>query len=157
MFFKSISFYLAKRNQKNAWQTNDSRDMSIDTTYRSKDIEIMDDLDMSGDLLIKTLDQIAGINKWLGGNKITINGIETLLQNHPKSKEIVVLDIGCGDGEILRKCSDFATKKGYTIKCIGIDFNQNIIDYAQQKNSDYLNLEFKKGQIKKHGLGKMKK
>jgi len=32
----------------------------------------MDDLDMSGELLRDSLDQLARINKWLGGNKITI-------------------------------------------------------------------------------------
>lgn len=62
--------------------------MSINTTFRSEDIEIMDDLDMSGDLLIDTLDQLAIINKWLGGNKITIDGIKTLFGKSIYSRKI---------------------------------------------------------------------
>jgi hypothetical protein len=43
--------------------------MWVDTKYRSNEEEIMDDLDMEGGLLIDTLDKIASINKWLGGNR----------------------------------------------------------------------------------------
>jgi len=49
--------------------------MIVDTTHRSKEVEIMDDLDMSGELLIDTLDRIAQINRWLGGNKLTLSGL----------------------------------------------------------------------------------
>ena len=52
----------------------------VNTKYRSDAIEIMDDLSMSGELLLKTLDQIASINKWLGGNAITLSGIKKLLK-----------------------------------------------------------------------------
>jgi hypothetical protein len=38
----------------------------IDTTYRSEEIELMDDFSIQGDILRDTLDQLGRINRWLG-------------------------------------------------------------------------------------------
>ena len=57
----------------------------IDTTYRSNATEIMDDFSMKGELLRDTLDKLGKINKWLGGNHVTIDGVKQLLNNQDKT------------------------------------------------------------------------
>lgn len=121
--------------------------MSIDTTNRSKDIEIMDDLNMGGELLINTLDQLANINKWLGGNKITLDGIKSLLKNHPKNKIFKIVDLGCGHGDILRKVATFGKLKGYNFQLLGIDANQAAIDYANLLSTDFPEISYKKEDV----------
>ena len=90
----------------------------IDTRERSEQTELMDDLEMSGNLLINTLDKIAGINKWLGGNKASISGVKTLIKNHPKNKSISIVDLGCGNGDMLRELAEFGRTEGYRFKLI---------------------------------------
>ena len=121
--------------------------MFVDTSYRSKDIEIMDDLDMSGELLIKTLDQIAGINKWLGGNGLTIDGIKTILKTQSKDKIISIIDLGCGNGDMLREVAEFGKKNGYKIELLGLDANQTTIDYAIQLSADYPEITYRKEDV----------
>lgn len=121
--------------------------MFVDTSHRSADIEIMDDLEMNGDLLIKTLDQIAVINKWLGGNGLTIDGIKTLLLNHPNDKKISIIDLGCGNGDMLREVAEFGQKNGYKFKLLGIDANQATIDYAIQLSADFPEITYKKEDV----------
>jgi len=121
--------------------------MFVDTSHRSADIEIMDDLEMNGDLLIKTLDQIAGINKWLGGNGLTIDGIKTLLLNQPNDKKISIIDLGCGNGDMLREVAEFGQKNGYKFKLLGIDANQATIDYAILLSADFPEITFKKEDV----------
>ena len=121
--------------------------MFVDTTYRSKDIEIMDDLDMSGDLLIKTLDQIASINKWLGGNGLTLDGIITLLKNQTKDKAIRIVDLGCGNGDMLREVADFGKKNGYKFQLLGFDANQATIDYAIKLSVNYPEIAYRKEDV----------
>lgn len=118
--------------------------MWIDTTYRSKEIEIMDDLEMGGATLIDTLDQLGRINKWLGGNQVTLTGIKALLTNHPKDQEVSMVDFGCGHGDMLRQIADWGRKKGFTFRLIGIDANQTTINYAIELSKSYPEITFLK-------------
>jgi SAM-dependent methyltransferase len=116
--------------------------MFIDTTHRRNDIEIMDDLDISGELLIGALDKLTIINKWLGGNQLTLNGVRKLIKNLDKSKEITIVDLGCGGGDILRVLADYARHKNFNFKLIGIDANLTTIKYAQNLSTDYPNISY---------------
>ncbi|MEM5565732.1 methyltransferase domain-containing protein [Psychroserpens sp. AS72] len=115
----------------------------VSTKYRSEDQEIMDDLDYNGPILHDALDKLAKINQWLGGNAVTINGLKRALNNLDKSKQITIIDLGCGGGDILREVSRFGVQNGYQFKLIGIDANQHTVNYAESLSIDYDNLEFK--------------
>jgi len=121
--------------------------MFINTTNRSTKIEIMDDLDMSGETLINSLDQLANINKWLGGNKTTIDSLKTILKTNPKDKTISIVDLGCGNGDMLRKVAHFGRKNGYKFDLLGIDANQATIDYAIQLSANFPEITYKKEDV----------
>ena len=119
----------------------------IDTTYRSNKTEIMDDFTMKGELLRDTLDKLGKINKLLGGNSVTLNGIRQLLEGKPKDKTYAIIDLGCGHGDILRLIADFGRKEGYNFQLIGIDANQDAIDYASELSVEYHELSFENKDI----------
>ncbi|MDB9782927.1 methyltransferase domain-containing protein [Winogradskyella sp.] len=119
----------------------------IDTTYRSNKTEIMDDFTMKGELMRDTLDKLGSINKWLGGNSITIDGIRQLLKDQPKEKTFTIIDLGCGHGDILRLVADFGRKNGYKLQLIGIDANQDAIDYANELSVNYPEVSFRNEDI----------
>ena len=102
----------------------------------------MDDFTMKGELMRDTLDKLGSINKWLGGNRITLNGIAELLKGKPKDKTFTIIDLGCGHGDILRLIAGFGRKNGYNFKLIGIDANQDAVDYADELSIDYPELSF---------------
>jgi len=114
----------------------------VDTTYRSEETEIMDDLSLKGPLLRDTLDKLATINKFLGGNNVTLNGLKTLLKNHPKEKPVTIIDLGCGGGDILRDVAKLGRKLGYNFKLIGIDANADAMEYANILSKEYPELSF---------------
>ncbi len=114
----------------------------VDTKERSNTIEIMDDLSMSGEVLLKTLDQLAIINKWLGGNAITINGIKKLLEKHTLSKPLTIIDLGCGGGDMLRKVADYGRRKGYIFNLIGVDANVHTVEYAKKLSQKYPEISY---------------
>lgn len=115
----------------------------VNTKYRTDAQEIMDDLDYQGPILHDALDKLAKINQWLGGNKVTLDGIEEILKSHPKHKLITIIDLGCGGGDMLRQVSRFGIENGYQFLLIGLDANQHTINYARQSSKAYDNVEFK--------------
>lgn len=118
-------------------------DFFISTKQRTDKEELMDDFSIGGDLLRDTLDKLEKINRWLGGNKVTINGLKLILETHPKEKEITIVDIGCGHGDILRDVAKFGRKNKYKFKLIGIDANSTAIKYANELSLEYPELSFK--------------
>jgi len=116
----------------------------VNTTYRSNATELMDDFSIKGELLRDTLDKLGKINKWLGGNYVTLNGLRQLIKDQPKDKTYTLIDLGCGHGDILRLIADYGRKHKYSFNLIGIDANQDAIDYAAELSEGYDELSFKK-------------
>lgn len=116
--------------------------MAIDTTYRTQETEIMDDFMLHGEELRDALDQIARINTLLGGNKLTLQGVKELLKNADKSKPIVIADIGCGNGDMLRMLSKYGRKNNINFKLLGVDANPFTINYAKKSSVDFPDIEY---------------
>ncbi|MFK7807499.1 MAG: methyltransferase domain-containing protein [Saprospiraceae bacterium] len=116
--------------------------MFLNLKHRSTQTEIMDDFSMEGKLLERTLDQIAWINQWLGGNSVTINGLKKLWKNIPSTQEITIVDLGCGNGDMLRVVANLARKEGRKVKLIGIDANNFTINYARKQSVDYPEISY---------------
>tara|TARA_R110000868_G_scaffold338866_1_gene599604 strand:+ start:508 stop:1221 length:714 start_codon:yes stop_codon:yes gene_type:complete len=114
----------------------------INTKQRTDAIEIMDDFSINGKILHRTLDTLANINKWLGGNKVTLNGLKKVLKYHPKKEPLTIIDLGCGSGDMLRKVASFGKKGGYTFRLIGIDANKDAMVYARQLSKNYPEISF---------------
>lgn len=116
--------------------------MSINTKYRTQETEIMDDFSLQGRELRATLDEIARINQLLGGNKVTLNGVKKIVKKVNTSKPIVIADIGCGNGDMLRMLASYGLKNNLNFKLIGIDANAFTINYAKTLSNEYSNMEY---------------
>lgn len=117
--------------------------MVINTKYRTDEPEIMDDFAMEGEELRDALDKIAKINQLLGGNQLTLQGIQSLLKSISKEKEVTIVDIGCGGGDMLRKLAEFGKQNGYHFRLIGIDANAYTISHAEQLSKEYTNISYR--------------
>ncbi|WP_293890259.1 methyltransferase domain-containing protein [Flavobacterium sp.] len=117
--------------------------MFIKTTYRTNEPELMDDFDMEGNILKDALDKIAKINQFLGGNKVTLEGVKKILKQHPVKDKITVVDIGCGNGDMLRLMADYLKKNNIKCDLVGIDANQFTVDYAKKKSVNYPNITYR--------------
>jgi 2-polyprenyl-3-methyl-5-hydroxy-6-metoxy-1,4-benzoquinol methylase len=115
----------------------------MNLSNRASEVEIMDDLDCSGPVVDQTLRELDIINQWLGGNAVTLNPVKSLLQtNNSISQPIVMADLGCGSGDMLRRIARWARQEKIEMKGIGIDANQNIIGYARQASLSFKELDF---------------
>jgi SAM-dependent methyltransferase len=116
--------------------------MYINTKHRTDKPEIMDDFNMEGDVLRNALNKIAKINRFLGGNQLTLQGVKKLISKVPKSDEITIVDVGCGNGDMLRKLADYGFENKLNFQLIGVDANRYTVNYARELSSKYPNIKY---------------
>lgn len=104
----------------------------------------MDDLDCHGEVVNQTLRELEVINRLLGGDHVTIDGINQLIR---KDRTYTIADLGCGGGDLAMKIE----KQNGNVKVVGIDANPNIIAFARRQypgiqfeTLDVFSNEFKK-------------
>jgi len=117
--------------------------MTLNTAHRTDRPEIMDDFEMEGEALREALDKIAKINQLLGGNKLTLQGVQYLLKSFAKTDEIVIVDVGCGNGDMLRHLANFALENDLNFRLIGIDANNYTVKHAIKLSTSYSNISYK--------------
>lgn len=110
--------------------------------YRTDEPEIMDDFTLEGEVLRDALDKIAKINQFLGGNKLTLQGVQSLMYNVTLDKEFTIVDVGCGNGDMLRALADFALDNNMNFSLIGIDANQFSVNHAEKLSKHYPNISY---------------
>ncbi len=112
-----------------------------DFTNRSSDIEIMDDLNCNGEVVHQTLRELEFINRWLGGNVVTLQAVKRLVADH-KKETIHIADLGCGGGDMLKLLADWGRKNKLILRLIGIDANPHIIAFAIENCKSYPEITF---------------
>lgn len=116
-----------------------------DFSKRSTAPEIMDDLECNGEHVDRTLREIKKVNALLGGYRVTIHALDTLLLTGKISRDkcIRIADLGCGGGDMLQKVSQWARKRGVNVRLTGIDANRHIIDFAKEQCRKDFQIKFK--------------
>ncbi len=109
---------------------------------RSYSKEIMDDLSCEGEVLLQALNELKTINKLLGGNKVTTDGLGKLI-NSPYNTPISIADIGCGGGDMIAVMQEWGNKKGASLRFEGVDANPNIIELAKKRTEKVPNVNWK--------------
>ncbi len=110
-------------------------------SQRSSQIEIMDDLQCEGEVVNQTLIELEIINRWLGGNTVTLGGIKKVVVQS-NLKEISILDLGCGGGDMLKEIAKWGKQKNLKLKLTGIDANPNIIAFAKGNTKEYAEIDY---------------
>jgi 2-polyprenyl-3-methyl-5-hydroxy-6-metoxy-1,4-benzoquinol methylase len=113
---------------------------------RSEQEEIMDDLSVSGALIDQTLKELEVINKWLGGNQVTLTGLNELTKGHHIT-DLHIADLGCGGGDMLKRVANWGRNQGIRLQLTGVDANPYIIDHARNNCSSYPEIEFQVANI----------
>jgi 2-polyprenyl-3-methyl-5-hydroxy-6-metoxy-1,4-benzoquinol methylase len=130
--------------------TNHSHTLSFLSRFdhRNNQPELIDELTLSGDDLRRNLEELAFINRWLGGNQVTLSGLNKLLEGrsaNPESGQPLLLkiaDLGCGGGDMLVLMAQWASRKKLPVDLVGIDANAFILDYARRHTRSHPNITY---------------
>jgi 2-polyprenyl-3-methyl-5-hydroxy-6-metoxy-1,4-benzoquinol methylase len=114
---------------------------------RSSAPEIMDDLGFEGEVLGQTLEEIEFINKWLGGNAVTLNAVKRVIRERQlqvADKPVTISDLGCGGGGMLALIYKWAESEKIRVNLVGVDANDYVVKHASRKVPFHQCISFKK-------------
>lgn len=118
----------------------------MDFLKRNTEPELMDNPDIDGVELRKVLKDINRANRLLGGNSVTINALKSLIDDHSQN-EYVILDVGCGDGEMLRQIAKFFRERKIRVKLIGVDLNEQALEIGREQSVQFPEIQFRQQDI----------
>ncbi|MGB5229086.1 MAG: methyltransferase domain-containing protein [Eudoraea sp.] len=118
----------------------------MDLRYRNTESELMDNPNVTIDTLRLVFNDINKSNRFLGGNSITLGKVSELIKKFPKKKYTIV-DMGCGDGETLRKLAIYFRKTTLDVVLIGLDLSDNALCIGQTLSVDFPEIKFLKQDI----------
>jgi SAM-dependent methyltransferase len=121
---------------------------------RSTEAEAMDDPQLAEKALREVLQDITRVNRLLNGNRITIEAIALLVAENPQQLYTIV-DVGCGDGSMLREVALFFRKRKLRARLIGIDLSEQGIALAREASHAFPEMEFLKKDILTIGPGEL--
>ena len=113
---------------------------------RNTDIELMDNPNLEIHELKKVFKDINRVNNLLGGSKISLRELWKLIKESPK-KSYTILDMGCGDGFMLRKAALFLRKRNIKANLIGLDLREDILSIAREASKDFPEISYKKQNV----------
>lgn len=118
----------------------------IDFSERNTEREWMDHPGIAKQLLADVFRDINKVNDLLGGNRGTLKAVAGIIRDCPKG-EYSLMDVGCGDGSVLRAIARYGRVKNIRLKLIGVDLNADALAIATEKSGDYPEISFAKQDI----------
>lgn len=115
----------------------------MDFTRRSTERELMEDVMLPEKDLYHALEDISKVNRWLGGNRITVKAVASILNKYPNKTHWTIVDIGSGDGEMLRILSKkFSTSKVH-LSFTGIDISKKSVETSRRCSKDFTDISYR--------------
>ncbi|CAN5647537.1 class I SAM-dependent methyltransferase [soil metagenome] len=119
----------------------------INLSSRSEKQELLDDPSVPFADIRQNMQELNIINTYLGGHKITIDGIKKIIKKWPKKKSLTISEIGCGGGDNLNAIEKWCNKNSIEARFIGIDINLSCIEFARHQypalNANWIHSDYK--------------
>lgn len=96
-------------------------------SFRSNEKELLDQEEIPPADLYRNLKELDFINYWLGGYNISFAALKKVFQ---KNRRYIVVDIGCGGGDTLKRINEWNKVAGFELELYGVDIKPVCIEYA---------------------------
>ena len=97
---------------------------------RRMDPELIDSPELVPDDLARSLDQVAAVNRWLGGERSIRRHLA-----HLRTRTVRLLDVGTGNGVVTRRLAAWAHAAGGDWRLVGVDLYPQVLALARDGDS----------------------
>ncbi|MXO76201.1 methyltransferase domain-containing protein [Altererythrobacter aerius] len=109
---------------------------------RATDDELMDDPALGADTYTAVLHDLAQVNTVTLARRPTLRFLERAIGTRAS---FTLLDVGFGDGDMLRAIARWAGRRGIAARLVGIDLNPRSVDAARQATPGGLGIDYRTG------------
>lgn len=105
--------------------------------------ELMDADDLPAETYAAVMRDLAVVNTVTMARRPTLAFLDRVIAKH--KRPLKILDVGFGDGDMLRSIARWAAKRGVSVTLTGIDLNPSSAPAAQAHTSDGMTIDWRTG------------
>ncbi|WP_225986480.1 methyltransferase domain-containing protein [Rufibacter sp. LB8] len=118
---------------------------------RSTELELMDDLTLTGEALRQNLRELEFINQYLGGHDVVRNGLDKIYKkafsgSKPETA-LKIADLGSGGGDTLRMVAQWARRRNIPVQLVGYDANAFMVEYGTRHSQHFPEISFRQADV----------
>lgn len=114
---------------------------------RSAEPELMDDEDVSNADYNRCLADLTSVNRMTRTHQATLHWLDQAIRCLPANTPITILDVACGQGDLLRLIHRFAAKRNFKVTLHGLDMNPDSAIAARQATPSSMNIPYYTGDV----------
>jgi len=120
----------------------------IDFSRRTQPEDLPEQMDQpcSRDELRACLRDMVRINRLLLGYRPTFHWLRSLGLEH-LGRPVRILDVGCGDGDLLRRIEQWANARGIAVELTGLEVNPNCLAIARETTNGSAPVQWVEGDV----------
>jgi SAM-dependent methyltransferase len=107
----------------------------VSTLPRAPGRELMDEPAQDRDELARSLADLRGVNRWLGGTRVVLHHLEALFDRHPRPSYRIV-DLATGSGDIPLQVARWARERDVQVEIVATDNHPATLEFARAHTAD---------------------
>lgn len=121
-----------------------------DLTTRAAGPEILDGENIEPELFARVMDDLAAVSRVMLAHAPTIGFLQRATRTLPPGCAISILDVGSGEGDLLRRIRRWSDRRGLKARLRGIDLHPQSAIAARAKTPPAMAIEFLTGDVFRH-------
>ena len=119
----------------------------IDLSARSDGPEILDGEDVGPQTFAEVMDDLASVSRLMLAHGPTIGFLHRATRGLPRGSTIRILDVGCGEGDLLRRIRRWSNGRGLRARLTGVDLNPRSAVAARARTPPALAIDYVTGDV----------
>ncbi len=121
-----------------------------DLAARAAGPEILDGENIEPELFARVMDDLAAVSRVMLAHAPTIGFLRRATRRLPPGGPVSILDVGCGEGDLLRRIRRWSDRGGLDARLCGIDLHPQSAAAARAKTPAAMAIEFLTGDVFRH-------
>ena len=125
----------------------------MDFSVRAEGPEILDGDDVGADTFERVMHDLASVSRVMLAHAPTIGFLQRATRALPRGHAISVLDVGSGEGDLLRRIRRWADRRGLRATLQGVDLNPRSAVAARRRTPTAMRIDYATGDVFEHARG----